>query len=271
MNTDNILRTDFLKVMTPEFIASMLTMLIICIFCFVVYFKGKKYKPLDKPKGIVSVSEVIVSYADDQVKDMMGPVYGNFGGYIIALAAYIFVGFMVGMIGIPNFIYLGEDSLMNSSHLFAALPNPFTNLGFPLLIGFITLVMIQVNAIKYTHFKYLLRFVEPIPIVGIFTLWVPMISLSLRLFGNAFAGFCLSTLVYGALGNTGWGLILAPAVMPFFHAYFDVFSGFIQTLVFVMISMMDIAQEGPEMEEQMKMINAVSLKTTIADQAMVKD
>ena len=104
MNTENILRTDFGNVMPLEFISSLLTMLLICIFCLVVYFKGKKYKPLDKPKGIVSIGEMIVSFADKQVEDLMGPVYGNFAGYVIALAAYIFVGFMIGMIGIPNFM-----------------------------------------------------------------------------------------------------------------------------------------------------------------------
>jgi F-type H+-transporting ATPase subunit a len=267
MNTENILRTDFGNVMPLEFISSLLTMLLICIFCLVVYFKGKKYKPLDKPKGIVSIGEMIVSFADKQVEDLMGPVYGNFAGYVIALAAYIFVGFMIGMIGIPNFIVIGDNAIINSGKLFTALPNPFTNLAFPLMIGFISLMLIQAYAIKFQHAKYLMRFVSPIPVIGLATLWVPMISLSLRLFGNALAGFCLSTLVYGALGNTGWGLILAPAVMPFFHAYFDVFSGLIQTLVFVMITMMDIAQEGPEIEEQMKMVNTVSLKTTIAQQA----
>ena len=51
--------------------------------------------------------------------------------------------------------------------------------------------------------------------------------------------------------------------MPVFHAYFDLFSGFIQTIVFVMITMMDIAQEAPEMETQEALVKAVDMKAAV--------
>jgi F-type H+-transporting ATPase subunit a len=38
---------------------------------------------------------------------------------------------------------------------------------------------------------------------------------------------------------------LAPLVAPWFHLYFDLFSALIQTLVFISLSMLFIAQEGP--------------------------
>ena len=73
------------------------------------------------------------------------------------------------------------------------------------------------------------------------------------------------TLLYNALSNIGggFGLIASPFVMPFMHAYFDAFSGFIQSLVFVMITMMDIAQEAPSEEAQKEIAKATTLKASM--------
>ncbi|MFA6829764.1 MAG: FoF1 ATP synthase subunit a [Bacilli bacterium] len=264
MNFENILNNNFIKMISPEFITSIIVMLIICIFSFVVYFKQKKYTALDEPKGIVNIMEFAIDTFDDQVRENMGVSYVHMSFYFMVLSAYIFLGFIVGMIGIPNFIYLGEDSIMNSSHLFASLTNPFTNIAFPLMIGLVTWIATQANSIRYSHWGYLKQFVSPIPLVGFLSLFSPLISITMRLFGNAFAGFCLSTIVYVALSQlfNGFGLLVSPVIMPFFHAYFDLFSGFIQTLIFMTLSMINIAQQGPDQEEQ---IAALSLKTTIAE------
>ena len=91
-------------------------------------------------------------------------------------------------------------------------------------------------------------------------MWAPLLSLSLRLFGNALAGFTLMSIIYYALGNlstlifgmfipSGWAsIILPPFITPVLHLYFDVFSGVIQTLIFVMLTMIFISQEDPEEE-----------------------
>ena len=70
------------------------------------------------------------------------------------------------------------------------------------------------------------------------------------------------TLIYGAMNGilNGFGLIASPLIMPFLHAYFDLFSGFIQALVFTMITMMDLAQEAPEEDYLETQAKAISLK-----------
>lgn len=40
--------------------------------------------------------------------------------------------------------------------------------------------------------------------------------------------------------------LIAPVVAPILHAYFDVFSGFIQTTVFVFLTMLFVSNEVPE-------------------------
>lgn len=271
INFDNLLNPDFKKMISPEFITSMIVMLIIIVFSFVVYFKQKKLGPLDKPKGIVNFAETVVEFGDRQVGELMGcPKYfSNFGGYVIPLALYIFLGFFIGMMGIPNLIVLGPKSegyLLNESKLYSTLPSPFTNLTFTLLIGLITVVLIEITKLRTQRFKYINQFIFTFPpFLPLATNFVPMLSLGIRLFGNAFAGFCIMTLLYQtfyALFNH-FGLLLAPVIMPVLHAYFDLFSGFIQTIVFVMITMMDIAQEAPEEEEKEKIAKAVALRETV--------
>ena len=70
----------------------------------------------------------------------------------------------------------------------------------------------------------------------------------MRLFGNILIGTILMSLVYQF---TGWvsALIipfnfLGPVIAPVLHAYFDVFAGCIQTLVFVTLSSILIAIEA---------------------------
>ena len=212
-----------------------------------------------------------MEFGDRQVSELMGcPKYfSNFGGYVIPLALYIFLGFFIGMMGIPNVIVLGpasEGYIMNETTQFTALPSPFTNLTFTLLIGLITVVMIEITKMRTNRWGYFKQFVNSFPpLLPLLTNFVPMLSLGIRLFGNAFAGFCIMTLLYqmfNALLN-GFALALAPVIMPVFHAYFDLFRGFIQTIVFVMITMMDIAQEAPEMETQEALVKAVDMKAAV--------
>lgn len=254
INFGNLLNSDFSKMMSPEFISSLLVMLLIIIFSFVVFIKVKT-TPIDsEPKGIINICEIVVNFADNNVNSMMGApkFFNNFGAYIIILAMYIFGGFFVGMMGIPNPFMFGlksEGYLLNETTLYSSLPSPFTNLGFTLLLGLLTVVLIEVTKMRTKKWKYFNQFIFNFPpLLPLVTNFVPMISLGMRLFGNAFAGFCIMTLLYNvfnAIGN-GIGLIGVPLIMPFMHAYFDLFSGFIQTLVFVMLTMMNVAQQAPE-------------------------
>lgn len=252
LHIDNFLRSDFLKVMPKEFISSMLVMIVIIILTFIVYFKGKKYQPFEKPKGIVNIFESLVEFAEKQIDEMMGKDFRPLTGYILGLGLYIFFSFIIGLIGIPNFIVVSNDAILNSSTLFTPLPNPFTNLAIPLSIAFMTIILIQIYGFKYKKWGYFKKFVSPIPFVEFITMWIPMLSLTLRLFGNAFAGFCIITLAYCALegiGN-GFGLAVAPILTPIAHAYFDVFDGLIQTVVFLMVTMLNIATEKPDEDEK---------------------
>ncbi len=236
----------------PEFISSVIAMLAIIILSIVIYFKVKKYDPLEKPHGFIHIVEIIVDFADKQVMDLMGPVFKNYGGYIITLGLYILFGFFIGMIGIPNFMQ------SNSSWYLEPIPNPFTNLAMPLSIALVTFFLTHFTAIKYKKWKYFERYIEPMPLflpINLITMWSSVLSLTLRLFGNALAGYCIITLIYVGLGTalppdgSLTGLALTPLLAPFAHLYFDLFDGLIQLAVFAMLTMINISNEYVSAED----------------------
>ena len=81
--------------------------------------------------------------------------------------------------------------------------------------------------------------------------------MTLRMFGNAIVGWVLLGLLNGALEslsasvfsfiNSGANqLFFVPIATPLLHAYFDLFSGFVQTMVFVFLTVLFISQERPD-------------------------
>lgn len=218
-----------LEYIPSEFISAILVMIIISIVAIIVGIKAKRADPLERPKGILNLAEILVEFTDKQVLSLMGPRFKNFGGYILALGLFIFGGFIIGLCGFST---------------------PFTYLGIPLVLAFCTFFAIHFTSIRFKHWGYFKRYVEPLPFflpINLISMWAPVISLSFRLFGNALAGYCVMTMVYLALSfpingaNVSFGFV----VTPFLHAYFDVFSGLIQMAVFTILTMVNVAQEAP--------------------------
>lgn len=230
---------DISKGLSGEVIASLMVMGIIAILSFIVAIQAHFQDPLKKPKGLLLVAEIGVTFFDNLVEDMMGPRFRGFGGYIMAVAVYLFIAFIFGLTGLPS---------------------PVTNLAVPLSLALCTFVLIHATSIKYTKFKYFKRYIDPIPIflpVNLLSMWSPLLSMTLRLFGNAISGWALMSIVYYALENasaaifsfmnTEWNQIfIAPIATPILHAYFDLFSGLIQTTIFIFLTMINIGIEAPD-------------------------
>ena len=77
-------------------------------------------------------------------------------------------------------------------------------------------------------------------------------SLSIRLFGNAVAGYILMWLVYWGTGmlsevvfNLADANIFGMVIAPWLHAYFDAFGAFVQTTIFTSLTLLLIASEVP--------------------------
>jgi F-type H+-transporting ATPase subunit a len=229
---------EFLNSLPAETYTSLMVMVLISIFSFVIYHKAKVVDPLQKPKGIMLIAEWLVNFIQTLLKRNMGRQFKHLESYFLSITLYVSISFLFGLTGL-------------SSPL-SYLLNTFT-------IVLTAFFLIHYTAIKTNGWKYFKRFIEPFPIflpINLVSFWSQLVSMSFRIFGNMIAGIIIMTLVYGFLGYlssiifsflpTGLNSIfLAPLVAPWLHLYFDLFSAFIQTLVFISLSMLLIAQEGP--------------------------
>lgn len=222
-----------------EVISSLICMLIIVILSIIIAIKAHFADPLKKPKGILHLAEIGVNYFDGFVKDITGAAMPNFGGFIMGVACYLFLAFIFGLTGLPS---------------------PVTYMAVPLSLGLTTFLLIHLISAKYTKWGYFKRYIDPIPVflpVNLLSMWAPLLSLTLRLFGNAIAGWALLTIVEVSLRDlsaslfsfiqSDWNQVfLAPIPLAILHAYFDLFSGLIQTVVFISLTAIFIGQEIPE-------------------------
>ena len=205
--------------------------------------KFDKADPLAKPTGILTpilwavetVHRTCRENVGDKMADRLTP-------YVLVLWAYIFISNIISLFGFSS---------------------PTANLSVTLLLAFITWVLIQITELKFQGIGgYLHSFLEPIPVMlpmNIFGKFSTMVSMSLRLFGNILCGGIMMQLIYTFTQFVSSKIVglftssdiyvfnfVAPIVAPLLHAYFDLFAGFIQTLVFVTLTVVLIGNDIPE-------------------------
>jgi F-type H+-transporting ATPase subunit a len=127
--------------------------------------------------------------------------------------------------------------------------------------------MVWYNNIKNFGFiAWLKGFTEPIVVMtpmNIVSEIATPVSMAFRHFGNVAGGGVLTSLIYGALAGLtsivfGWLPDAVASVFPpifqvgipaFLSIYFDLFSGFVQALVFSLLTMVYVGAACPPPEE----------------------
>lgn len=207
------------------------------------YFLGRNLKK--RPGKLQVVTEKMITMLYNMVSDTMGKHNLKYAPYIGTLFLSSIIGTLLGM-----------------TKLFASTTADFS---VTLAWALVTSVMVWYANIKNFGFKAWLKgFTEPIVVMtpmNIVSEIAQPISLAFRHFGNVAGGGVLTTLIYGALSALsaivfGWlpGLL---GEIPFFTAgipaflsiYFDLFSGFVQALVFCLLTMVYIGTASPPPEE----------------------
>ena len=132
----------------------------------------------------------------------------------------------------------------------------------------VTTGMVWYNNIKNFGFKAWLKgFTEPIVVMtpmNVVSEIANPVSMAFRHFGNVAGGSVLTALIYGALGAASsllfsWlpGVLadipfLAAGIPAVLSIYFDLFSGFVQALVFSLLTMVYVGGACPPPEELRK-------------------
>lgn len=192
---------------------------IILLIAILAYWStsGMKKKPNKKQ----TVVELLYGAIKNIVIENMGDRYVSFVPFIGTLGAFILILNLTGLVGISP---------------------PTNNYSVTIALALIVFVVIQINAIKKVgvgHYftGYAKPFIPMLPLNIMERVMLP-VSLSLRLFGNVLAATVLVELAYHALDSISFFAQLGlPIVL---HAYFDIFDGAIQMVIFVMLTMLNI-------------------------------
>lgn len=204
---------------TTTHISILIVLIVLFSFSIAVNIAIKKADPNKVPGPFLNVIEMMVESLDNLVVSNMGAKQApKFANYIGTLAAFIFFSNISGLFGLRP-------------------PTADYGVTFPLAV--ITWVMIQYNGFKYQKFGKIKGLFEPIFLffpINLIGEFATPISMSLRLFGNILSGTVMLALIYGLLPKVC--TLIWPAAL---HAYLDVFSGAIQTFVFIMLTMVFIA------------------------------
>lgn len=217
-----------------------ISIIIITAFLGLAFWRlSKSMRGLDgdkKPNRLVAAIVAYVKFITDYTYSSMGEQYGRkYAVYIGSVFVYIIVSNISGLFGLPA---------------------PTSNFSVTFILALITWLSIQIIKLKENGVKgYLKSYIEPMPLFLIPNLFgeiSPLISLSLRLFGNVLSGSVIMSLLYMF---TGWLSQFIPViggfnfvgvvVAPLLHLYFDLFSGFLQAYLFISLTIIFIGMETP--------------------------
>lgn len=210
--------------------------IVIAIILIVVLWLTHNMKPVPSKKQVVA--EMMVNTVNNLVDSTMGKNHRNFAPYIAALFSFSALGSLISMFGL----------------------RPMTaDINVTATWALITFAMITFEKFKHNGpLGYLKSFTEPVfvmtPLNLISEVATPL-SLALRHFGNIAGGMIITELLYQGLGFVSGLLHLKFSYLSVFQVgipavlsvYFDLFSGFMQAFIFIMLTM---AYVGDAMGQQ---------------------
>ncbi len=196
----------------PHVTYTWVIMLLLALFSFLATRKLSIY-----PGKMQHVFEVILGGIRNLVLDVMGPEGLRFFPLIATVTIFILTANLLGII--PGF------------------ESPTSSLNTTVSVAVIVVVLTHVVGIRVHGFKYVKQFLGPVwwlspimlPIELVSHLARPL-SLSVRLFGNIMGEDLVVAII----------LLLVPFLVPLPVFVLMIFTSIIQTLVFVMLSMIYI-------------------------------
>lgn len=209
--------------LTNTHISIIIIVTVIAILAIVANRIIRKADPYAKPGGALNVIEYIVEAFDGMTKSNMGEKHGGaFSNYIGTLFIFVLMCNISGLFGLRA---------------------PTADYGVTLGLALITFVLIHYNGFKYQKSRHITDLFHPLPLtpINIIGEFATPVSMSLRLFGNLLSGTIIMAIIYGLLPK--FALWFWPGAL---HAYFDVFSGAIQTYVFCLLTMVFISNTFDE-------------------------
>ena len=199
----------------------------IILFIFFLIFKLGTKKLELVPGKFQSILEGIYEFLDSTIGQILGAWNKKYYTYFATLFMFIFLSNIIAFFPVP-WARVQEGVLV----IYPAFRSPTADLNTTVCLAMITTVMfISINIKNNGILGYLKGFADPTPVMlplNIVGELAKPLNISMRLFGNMFAGGVIMGLVYMAVPY------FVPAAL---HLYFDLFAGLVQSFVFVTLSM----------------------------------
>ena len=196
--------------------------IIIALTIVALILRAKINKITDVPTTkLQNIVELIIETMENFVIQNMGEKYKYFGNWFFGVFCFVLTSNYIGLLSFRS---------------------PTADLATTLALALVTFTLIHFMGIKVNKGAYFKGYIEPMPVLlplNIIGEIATPVSLSLRLFGNILGGTIIMGLINAALsqGHIIIQVIGFGAITPILHAYFDVFAGFLQTFIFVILSM----------------------------------
>ena len=204
---------------------TMVCTVVVClaVLAMILVLRHEIMKDYDEPNTIQNIAELMVETLDGMVESSMGKHAPRYRNYVEMLMIFILFS--------------------NISGLFGLRP-PTADFATTFGLALVTFVMIEYAWIRYNGISFIKDLFQPFPIffpVNVISEFATPVSMSLRLFGNVLSGTIMLGLWYALMP---W--FTKVGVPAFLHAYFDLFSGAIQTYVFGMLTMTFVTDKYPD-------------------------
>ena len=198
--------------LTQSMLATWIIGAVLITFAIIVRIKLKRFKKV--PSGFQNVIEALVELVGNLTKSVLGEKLEFLGAYFFGVFIFILTANYSGL-------------------FFMRPPTAYLATNIPLALG--TFFLIHYHGARIRKLDYVKDYFSP------FFLFLPFnilgqfskpISLSFRLFGNILGGYIILEVMYSMM----------PIALRFFlpvvaHVFFDLFGGFLQAFVFIMLSM----------------------------------
>ncbi|KRN29308.1 atpB protein [Lactobacillus selangorensis] len=216
-------------------LANDLSALISCIIIFAVVFALSRHLTM-KPNKKQNALEWMVDFTNNIVKSAMPGEEGK-QFYLLAfvLFLYIFIANQLGLI--IQVIFNG----------FTWVKSPTTDPVITMSFALIVLLLSHYYGVQKFGFKgYLANFAKPVSFllpINLLEEFTNFLTLSLRLYGNIFAGEVLLNLLAKMALSHGWITSIVTMPLEMIWQGFSVFIGSIQAFVFVTLAMVYISDK----------------------------
>lgn len=227
--------THFLGIpITNSLIASLLTTVVLVT---IGYLASRNLKEV--PRGLQNVLEYAIESLYNMIQDVTQDRKNTYAFFPVIATIFLFVIVSNWMGLLPGYASIGfyEEAIGEHGHgtLVTFLRSANSDLNTTIAIAVVSVMSTQIMGIAALGFiqygKKFLNFSSPIAffigILEIVSEIAKMISFSFRLFGNIFAGEVLLTVI----------MTIAPFVAPLPFMAMELFVGFIQALVFAMLTL----------------------------------